>query len=314
MREPAEADLKAKKELTRTYPSILDDLGRGSPTGMVSIGGGCIADAAVATFDDGSEVFVKRASVAPGMFECEAEGLRALAATGTIRVPQVLAVGDGALVLEMIREAPRISDFFESFGRAFARLHDCRGQALGFPHDNFIGSTPQHNDPVGGSWRDVTLGDGAGEDGSSWPEFFVERRLRFQAELVSRHGHGNELELLLGRAETRIAELLATAPETPSILHGDLWGGNFITDDAGEACLIDPAVYYGHREADLAMTRLFGGFAPPFYEAYQETLPLAAGHEDRLAIYQLYHVMNHLNLFGGGYYAQSKRILQRYAP
>ncbi len=300
--------------MTKAYPSILDDLGRGAPTGLVRIGGGCIADAAVATFDDGSEVFVKRASVAPRMFECEAEGLRALAETGAIRVPQVLAVGNEALVLEMIREAPRKRDFFESFGRAFARLHDCRGHAFGFPHDNFIGSTAQHNDPVGGAWRDVRLGDGVVEDGSSWPEFFLVRRLRFQAELASRQGHGNELETLLSRAEKRMAGLLAAAPETPSILHGDLWGGNFITDERGEACLIDPAVYYGHREADLAMTRLFGGFAPPFYEAYQETLPLAAGHEDRLPIYQLYHVMNHLNLFGGSYYAQSKRILQRYVP
>ena len=106
---------------------------------------------------------------------------------------------------------------------------------------------------------------------------------------------------------------MGSAIEVPGILHGDLWGGNYIVDDRGEACLIDPAVYYGHREADLAMTRLFGGFEPSFYEAYAEASPLAAGHEDRLPIYQLYHVLNHLNLFGSGYFEQAKRILQRYA-
>lgn len=280
------------------YPAILNELGRGEPVQLKGIGGGCIAEARVAIFADGSRVFVKSAAGAPGMFEREAEGLRALAVAGAIRIPEVLAVGKEALVLEMIHEAPKKAGFFESFGRAFARLHDHRGPSFGFPHDNFIGSTPQCNQPL---------------DGYGWPEFFLERRLRFQAKLAADRGHGTEIEHLLDRAEGPITEMLGAAIELPSILHGDLWSGNFIVDERGEACLIDPAVYYGHREADLAMTRLFGGFSSEFYAAYDEASPLAPGHEDRLPIYQLYHLLNHLNLFGGAYYAQSVRILQRYA-
>ncbi len=280
------------------YPTILDELGRGEPVQLTGIGGGCIAQARAATFADGSRVFVKSAAGAPGMFEREAEGLRALAAAGAIRIPEVLVVGKEALVLEMIHEAPKKAGFFESFGRAFARLHDHRGPSFGFPHDNFIGSTPQCNVPM---------------DGSGWPEFFLERRLRFQAQLAVDRGHGYEIEHLLDRAEGRITDLLGATTELPSILHGDLWSGNFIVDERGEACLIDPAVYYGHREADLAMTRLFGGFSSEFYAAYDEASPLAPGHEDRLPIYQLYHLLNHLNLFGSAYYAQCMRILRRYA-
>jgi len=289
------------------YPSILDALGRGAPVGLRSLGGGCIADAAVAEFADGSRVFVKRAAGQPGMFAAEAGGLRALAEAGAIRVPRVLAVSEEALALEMIEAAPRRRGFFEDFGRRFAALHQHRGRACGFADDNFIGSTPQPNQPLDGPWERA-----AGEDGRGWPEFFLERRLRFQVGLAVRRG-GDDLARLLDRAEARVYELLGSATEPPVLLHGDLWGGNYIVDERGEACLIDPAVYFGHREADLAMTRLFGGFDRAFYAAYDEALPLPAGHEERLAIYQLYHVLNHFNLFGGGYHEQSRRILMRYA-
>ncbi len=231
---------------------------------------------------------------------------------GAIRVPQVLAVSDEALVLEWIRSAPKSPRFFESFGRAFARLHQFRGPAAGFAHDNFIGLTPQPNRPVRGDWNAAVSQHAAG-DGSDWPEFFLQRRLRFQVRLASERGHGHELERLLDKAGLRITELLEAAIEPPSLLHGDLWGGNYIVDERGEACLIDPAVYYGHREADLAMTRLFGGFESRFYSAYQEALPLAAGHEERLPVYQLYHLLNHLNLFGRSYYSQCVRILKSYS-
>lgn len=290
-----------------SYPSILDDLGRGAPVRLRGLGGGCIADAAVAEFADGSRVFVKRAAGRPGMFECEAEGLRALAAAGAIRVPRVLAVATDALALEMIESAPRKSGFFEDFGRRFADLHSHRGRSCGFAHDNFIGSTPQPNRPLDDAWDKA-----APDDGSGWAEFFLERRLRYQARLAFERD-GGELARLLDQAERNIADLLNGSLEAPVILHGDLWGGNYIVDETGGACLIDPAVYYGHREADLAMTRLFGGFDPSFYAAYDEAAPLAAGHEDRLPIYQLYHLLNHFNLFGGGYGGQSRRILQRFA-
>jgi fructosamine-3-kinase len=290
------------------YPQILDELGRGPPVGLTRLGGGCIADAAVAVFADGSKVFVKRSAALPGMFEAEAEGLGTLAAARVIRVPRVLEVSAEALVLEMIESAPRGSAFAEDFGRKFAALHRQRGKACGFPRDNFIGATPQPNRPLDARWEDA-----AAEDGSGWPEFFLERRLRFQVRLAEQRGDRGELARLLDRAEARVVDLLGAAIEAPSLLHGDLWGGNCIVDERGEACLIDPAVYYGHREADLAMTRLFGGFDRAFYAAYEEAAPLPPGHQDRLPIYQLYHVLNHFNLFGGGYQEQGRRILRRYA-
>jgi len=265
---------------------------------LTAVGGGCIAQARIATFSDGSTVFVKTAEGSPGMFACEADGLAALAAAGAIRTPEVLAVGEGGLVLELIHTAPRCADFFGIFGRSFARLHAHHGQLFGFSSNNFIGSTAQINTAVG--------------NGDSWPEFFLERRLRFQADLAGANGHGHELQRFLDAGEYRIMELLGAAAEPPSILHGDLWAGNFLVDEQGMPCLIDPAVYFGQREADLAMTRLFGGFDPIFYCAYEEVFPLAPGHEERLPLYQLYHLLNHLNLFGSAYYPQCRQILQRY--
>ena len=293
------------------YPAILGQLGKGAPVRMAGVGGGCIADSRIATFADGSSVFIKQAAGAPDMFQREAEGLEALAAADALRVPRVLAVDSGALVLELITAADRKSEFFETFGRGFAHMHRCRGPVCGFAHDNYIGATPQRNAPLRQPWRELesdTVGDG-----SDWPEFFIERRLRFQVRLAGNRGHGSELSHLLDACEARFVEMLATAIEAPSILHGDLWGGNFIVDETGEACLIDPAVYFGHREADLAMTSLFGGFPPAFYRAYQDEFPLLDGHAERLHMYQLYHLLNHLNLFGSGYYAQCERILRRFA-
>jgi protein-ribulosamine 3-kinase len=278
-----------------SYPPILDTLERGSPVRLVPVGGGCIADARLAYFADDTSVFVKTARSVQGMFEAEALGLRELDSAGVIRVPRVLAVGEGALVLERIQAAPKKSGFFESFGRAFAKLHQHRGAVHGFSSDNFIGSTDQINTPL---------------EAPGWPEFFLQRRLRYQVQLTVSNGFGDELESLLDRAEDNIADLLGESVEAPSLLHGDLWSGNFMVDEQGGACLIDPAVYYGHREADLAMTRLFGGFPPDFYHAYEELTPLAPGHRQRLPIYQLYHLLNHLNLFGTAYFAQCRQILQ----
>jgi protein-ribulosamine 3-kinase len=294
-------------------PPILDRLGKGPPVRIDRVGGGCISDAQVAEFADGTGAFVKCRQGVPGMFECEASGLRALAGTGVIRVPQVLAVSDDALVLEWIRAAPKCRGFFEAFGRAFARLHQFRGPAAGFVHDNFIGLTLQPNSPLCGDWGVVSDSQSTAGAGSDWPEFFLQRRLRFQVQLAAQRGYGHELARMLDNAEPRITELLEEAIEPLSLLHGDLWGGNYIVDERGEACLIDPAVYYGHREADLAMTRLFGGFEGSFYAAYQEALPLAGGHEDRLPVYQLYHLLNHLNLFGRSYHSQCVRILRSWS-
>jgi fructosamine-3-kinase len=292
------------------YPPILDRLERGAPVHTQGVGGGCIADARIVGFADGSSVFVKTAAAAPDMFQREAEGLSALSETGAIRVPEVLAVDGETLVLENIQAISRRLDFFECFGRALARLHRHLGPACGFANDNYIGSTPQRNEPLAGSWHDES-GELPG-DGSDWAGFFLERRLRFQAQLAAKRGFERLLPLL-DACEARLKDLLDEAAEPPCILHGDLWGGNYIVDDEGDACLIDPAVYYGHREADLAMTHLFGGFEPSFYDAYREEYPLVDGHRERLPVYQLYHLLNHLNLFGFGYYAQCERILERFS-
>jgi len=291
-----------------SYPPILDELGLGAPASLSSVGGGCIADARIATFQNGNRVFVKTAGGETEMFVREAEGLQALAAAQAIRIPRVLAVSRQALVLEAIDQGSRGRRFSETFGRQFAALHSYRGKTCGFPHDNFIGSTPQANQPLNDSWEAACA-----DDGGCWPEFFMQRRLQYQVRLAEKKGHGTELARLLERAESRILELLGVAIEAPCILHGDLWGGNYMVDEFGEACLIDPAVYYGHREADLAMTHLFGGFDSRFYAAYQEYAPLISGHQERLQAYQLYHLLNHLNLFGSSYYQQSVSILRYYA-
>lgn len=295
------------------WPELLSTLRRGEPVSGSPVGGGCIANARIAVFADGSEVFVKSTEAPGNMFRREAEGLQALAATGAIPVPAVLAVDDNALVLEKISPARRSPDFSVTFGRRLARLHRHAGPACGFAHDNYIGLTPQINQPLGGAWPG-SRGEGpAAGDGADWPDFYLERRLGFQAELAAHNGHGTDLVALLRRAEPRIRGLLGQAIEPPGLLHGDLWGGNYLADESGQACLIDPAVYYGHREAELAMTRLFGGFDREFYAAYEAEWPLQSGHAERLPLYQLYHLLNHLNLFGRSYYSQCERILKVFA-
>ena len=264
--------------------------------------------------DDGRRVVVKCGdTVPPGgasidIFSREAEGLAALGETATLRVPQVLAV-DAAipgsqpfLVLESIETGPRGADFFEDFGHALARLHRTpsrhlgpQGEPFGWPHDNVLGATPQPN-----AWC------------ADWTTFFARHRLGHQLQLARTGHRGNtQLQRLGEKLLDRLGDWLDAPDEPAACLHGDLWGGNYLVDTAGQAVLIDPAVYCGRREADLAMTRLFGGFEPPFYDAYEEVWPLAPGSEERLAIYELYHLLNHLNLFGEGYLPSCLRVLRR---
>ena len=290
------------------YPDILDTLNKGKANRLKPVSGGSIAAAAIASFPDGSEVFVKQAQGNADMFLKESEGLRVLRETGAIRIPKVLAVGDDAIVLEAIQSVAPKPDFSRDFGRRLARLHQHRGRTAGFWSDNYIGLTPQLNAPLGASWQQAES-----DDGSAWPAFYMERRLSFQVSLAcTNHPGGDVLQSLFTRAEKTMLSILCAATEPASLLHGDLWSGNYLVDDQGEPCLIDPAVHYGHREAELAMTRLFGGFDQEFYSAYTEVSELAEGHEERLPIYQLYHLLNHFNLFGAGYYDQCARILKRY--
>lgn len=259
--------------------------------------GGCINQALVLS-DGQRRYFVKlnRAELVD-MFSAEAEGLEALLATGAIRVPTPVCWGtDGAgsayLVLEYIEFGHRDSQ--QTLGRQLAALHRSTAAQFGWHRDNTIGSTVQINT------RDA-----------DWVRFWSRQRLGFQLELAARHGHRGHLQ---SRGELLLQQLPAFFTDyrpQPSLLHGDLWGGNWSTDVAGNPVLYDPAVYFGDREADLAMTELFGGFGTAFYRSYQEVWPLDPGYGVRKNLYNLYHVLNHLNLFGGGYASQAQGLVER---
>jgi len=266
------------------------------PAGRV--GGGSISEC-LRWNSEGGALFVKLGPETRfEMFSAEAEGLRELAGASALRVPRVLGVGTAAaqafLALDWIEFGSATSRTESALGAGLARLHRVVAPRFGWHRDNTIGATPQHND-----WTD------------DWPRFFAVHRLGFQLELAARHGHDARL-IDRGR---RLCERLATFFEghrpRPSLLHGDLWGGNWAADPSGEPVIYDPAVYYGDREADLAMTRLFGGFGHGFYRAYESEWPLEPGARQRVTLYNLYHVLNHLNLFGGGYGAQAEAMIER---
>ena len=273
-------------------------------TARQSVGGGCINRAEVVTLSDGRRFFVKsNPNPRPGMFPCEAEGLAALAAPGAIRVPRPIATGGEQpggvpwIVMEYIPTGRPGPDFSERFGRQFAALHRATvHNRCGFHRDNYLGATPQEN-----AWSD------------DWVGFWRQRRFGFQLRLGQETGQFDaELSHRLERVMERLPELIGLPEEPACLLHGDLWGGNYLADDRGEPVLIDPAVYYGRREADLAMTLLFGGFDGRFYSAYHEAWPLADGSEARLEIYKLYHLLNHLNHFGQSYRGGCMSILKRF--
>ncbi len=266
-----------------------------------SIGGGCINDAEIISDEKGNSYFLKKNLYSPSdMFFKEANGLNELRKANVIRVPAPILVNEKFLLMEYIRSSSKSKNFDENFGRAFAHLHKFTTNHFGFYEDNYIGSTPQKN----------ISND---EEKNDWTKFYWNNRIMFQFRLLEKAGYADDrMRKLIRNIEDHIDEILAGSENIPSLLHGDLWSGNYIIDDNGEACLIDPAVYYGNREADLAMTKLFGGFSSTFYKSYQEEFPLPVGYEYRENIYKLYHVMNHLNLFGGGYYSQTISLLSFY--
>lgn len=229
------------------------------------------------------------------MFAREVEGLVALREAGGPRYPEAFLAGEEFLLLEDLSPAERAPNYWTGLGQQLARQHQTITEHFGFEHDNYLGSTPQPN-----RWR---------ADGY---DFFADQRLGHQARL----GRDNDL---LTRDEVKQIEALAMrlpelVPQQPAaLLHGDLWGGNAISDSDGQPALIDPAAYYGWPEAELGMTALFGGFDPEFYEAYEDAHPLEAGWRQRLEIYNLYHLLNHLNLFGHSYYGQVMGTLARFA-
>jgi len=247
------------------------------------------------TTADGRHLCVKRQPNAPrDFFSAEAAGLEALRGSGALRVPEVHTSGPEFIALEYVAPGRRGSDYWEQLGRGLATLHSQAAPHFGFERDNYCGSTPQPNP--------------ATEDGH---DFFARHRLFYQGQLALESGHlsGAELEQLEHLCQ-RLPELLPE--QRPALLHGDLWGGNIHCDQQGQPVLIDPACYWGWPEADLAMTRLFGGFAAPFYHSYQEQRPLEPGWQARVPLYNLYHLLNHLNLFGSSYYFQVKQTLERF--
>ncbi|MCK5087613.1 MAG: fructosamine kinase family protein, partial [Melioribacteraceae bacterium] len=262
-----------------------------------SVGGGCIADARIIQTESGKKYFLKSYGSNSSILLNEANGLKELAKADAVRIPKVIFCEETFLLLEHIEGGNKKSNFSEEFGRQFAQMHKYTGEQFGFYENNFIGSNPQINLPAK----------------KDWTEFFWENRLLYQFKLAERNGYVNtEFRSAFEKFEKAVPKLISGSEEEPALLHGDLWSGNYMVDENGAAVLIDPAVYYGHREADLAMTKLFGGFDSAFYSAYNEEFPLPDGSETRVDLYKLYHVMNHLNLFGTGYYSQTISIIKNY--
>lgn len=267
-------------------------------TDCTSVGGGDINQAAK-IFAASGDLFIKWHSSAPqGMFTAEAKGLHLLASAEAIKVPTVITAHDvpAFLVLEWF-ETTRPKDtnlVAERLGEGLANLHRVSAAEHGLDHDNFIGRLPQSN-----------------QQHATWAEFYGEQRIRQQMEIARQlKCLPPEREKLLSALIQKLSDLVPDAP--PVLLHGDLWGGNYSTTTDDTPIIYDPAVYYGHREVDLAMTRLFGGFPPCFYEAYDATYPLETGYQERIELYQLYPLLVHLTHFGGHYGNSVDAIARRY--
>lgn len=282
-------DPRAREEVTRLCGAAISR--------VAPLSGGDINEAWRVDLADGRQVFAKTNARAPGgMFAVEAEGLAWLSAAEAVRVPRVLGVSEICLVLEHLEPGRPDRTFDERLGRGLAKLHAAGAPRFGFERDNFIGRLPQPNGPVAST---------------GWAAFYRERRLEPQIKQATEAGLipprlRRALSLLLDSLDRRVGP-----SEPPARLHGDLWGGNALCTAGAEPCLIDPAVYGGHREVDLAMMRLFGGFGPRVFAAYAEASPLASGHEERVPLYQTYYLLVHVNLFGAGYLGQVESALQQ---
>jgi fructosamine-3-kinase len=232
------------------------------------------------------------------MFEAEAAGLQALAHTQAIRVPKFIVCGQTTdhafLVLEYIDLHNLNSRSEQLLGQQLAQLHQQKQAYFGWHRDNTIGSTIQIN----GHYHD-------------WITFWQEQRLGHQLTLAAAKGYGGRLQTLGEKLRTNLKPLFSGYQPQPALVHGDLWGGNVAADEQGNPVIYDPACYFGDRETDLAMTELFGGFSPAFYQAYQAVYPLDPGYTRRKTLYNLYHILNHLNLFGPSYLHQAENMLDK---
>lgn len=235
----------------------------------------------------------------PQMFEKEAMGLEVLAGAGEIPVPEVIGFGenekDAFLLLKFIRSEARRADFWEDFGHRLAGLHKHSQPTFGLSHDNYIGSLYQSN-----------------REHISWEEFFTEERLQPLIRLAFEHREVDQQDVkTFDLFEKKLPVIFPKEP--PALVHGDLWSGNYMVNESGNAVIIDPAVYYGHREMDLGMSQLFGGFHPRFYEAYHDAYPLQPGWQERLDYCNLYPLLVHVNLFGRSYLGQIRSILRKFS-
>lgn len=272
-----------------------------------SISGGDINRAYALSLSNGETVFMKANSIKnASFFTAEALGLFALSSVGVIGVPKILCTGIGKndgisfLLLEMLKAGTRRKkDYWELLGHELASLHKAGcsvfadDKKYGFLSDNYIGMSPQKNTPC-----------------TSWIEFYSENRLKVQFKRAESYFDAPDLKRIQSLLDN--LDRLLIEPEYPSLLHGDLWSGNVITGNDGKAWIIDPAVYVGHREVDLAMTELFGGFPCGFYASYNETAPIENGYDTRRELYNLYQLLNHLNMFGGSYLSSVLRILRTF--
>lgn len=262
------------------------------------IGGGCIHQAGKFRFED-KDYFAKWNSGSLDMFETEARGLKILKDAGEIAVPEVIGHGSigglDYLCLSFFDQGPPSNAFWENFGRSLAALHRHSNADFGLDHDNYIGSLPQSN-----------------RQHTDWVDFFIDERLNPQIERACQNGLMNSHHQL--QFEGLYEKLPELIPESvPALMHGDLWSGNFLIGAQGQPVIFDPAVYYGHREAELAFTKMFGGFEPAFYSAYQEAFPLEQGHDQRVALFNLYPLLVHVNLFGTSYLTGIESTLSRFA-
>ncbi|MEQ8524081.1 fructosamine kinase family protein [Gracilimonas sp.] len=264
---------------------------------LQSVHGGDINQAAKILLDDGKELFVKWNSSAPeNMFEAEAKGLQLLNSADTdLQIPSPVLIKEDFLVLDWIEEGGGKQHSARDFGKELAKLHKQTANHFGLDHNNYIGKLSQSNSRH-----------------SNWADFFALERIEPQVRMGIESG--KLTRTILKSVEGLYKKLGSVFPaEKPALLHGDLWSGNYMFTKNGNASIYDPAVYYGHREMDLAMTRLFGGFSANFYDGYNEEFPLEGGFDSRVNICNLYPILVHANLFGGSYCRQAENIINRYA-
>jgi len=279
--------------------SLHNITGCGAITESRALSGGSINSAYRVNTEEGVPYFVKLNTLySLPMFEAESDGLDELVAANAIRVPLAVTTGSGAghswLVREDIQLGRGESTSSRLLGLQLAAMHRTTDSSFGWYRDNTIGSTAQHN-----------------SQSENWIDFYRDHRLKFQLALAARNGFTGALQNKGERLLASLDSFFTDYSPQPSLLHGDLWGGNAAFDAQGQPVIFDPAVYYGDREADLAMTELFGGFSSRFYDAYNDIWPLDGGYQTRKTLYNLYHILNHANLFGGGYAAQAESMLDQ---